>query len=401
MGGGAPFGDTAVTRNAIFLVSFGLFLFCTTPGQSTETPKPDVKGLWFVTEFPSVGARPGEAATLKLKLQNYNLPPERVALSVVDLPEGWKARFLGGGLPVAAAMPATNEAINLQLRLDVPAGTPASNRTIVLKAEAASSRSELPIDVVLANELPASLSLRAKLPSLRGTPRTSFEYQLTVGNDSGKDLVVRLAAEAPSSFQTSFTEGFGSQEVSSIPIEAGQTKDLRMKVQPPGEVPAGDYRVVARVSAEGANAEAPLVLQVTGQPKLKLSGSDGRLSGPAEAGATTPIALVVSNEGSLPTEEIEFGATPPSEWKADFEPKKLDRLGPGEKREIRALLTPASKAIAGDYMTSFRASTKGDSSSADYRVAVTTSTLWGAVGIAVLAISLLVVVGAVARFGRR
>jgi uncharacterized membrane protein len=390
-----------VRRSRLLSIAFGLTLLTATVAVAADPPKPDVKGLWFVTDFPSVNARPGESATLKLKLQNYNLPPERAALSIRNLPEGWQARFLGVGLPVAAAVPGTNESINLLLRVDVPAGAPARNQTLLLEADAASARSQLPIDVVLSDELPARLSLKPKLPSLSGTSRTSFDFQLTVGNDSGKDLLVRVAAEAPRNFQTSFTEGFGSQEISSVPIEAGQTKDLKIKVTPPSDIPAGDYRVVAVVSAEGAKAEAPLTLNVTGQPKLRLTGADGRLSGSAEAGRATPITLTVANDGTLPTEEVELGGTPPTDWKVEFNPKKIDRLGPGEKREVQALLTPASKAIAGDYMTSFRASAKGDSSSADYRVTVTTSTMWGAVGIAVIAAALLVVVGAVARFGRR
>jgi uncharacterized membrane protein len=66
-----------------------------------------------------------------------------------------------------------------------------------------------------------------------------------------------------------------------------------------------------------------------------------------------------------------------------------------------ANLTPAAKAIAGDYMTPIKASAGGDTASADFRVAVTTSTLWGVFGIGIIAIALLVLVGAVFRFGRR
>ena len=43
----------------------------------------------------------------------------------------------------------------------------------------------------------------------------------------------------------------------------------------------------------------------------------------------------------------------------------------------------------------------GSPKSANFRITVLTSTLWGAVGIAIIAIALLVVVFAVARFGRR
>ena len=69
---------------------------------------------------------------------------------------------------------------------------------------------------------------------------------------------------------------------------------------------------------------------------------------------------------------------------------------------IRRLLTPSEKAIAGDYQTTIRAGAAGGlSESSNFRITVLTSTLWGAVGIAIIALSLLVVVFAVARFGRR
>jgi uncharacterized membrane protein len=65
-------------------------------------------------------------------------------------------------------------------------------------------------------------------------------------------------------------------------------------------------------------------------------------------------------------------------------------------------LTPADKAIAGDYQITARANAAGGlSESANFRITVLTSTLWGAIGIAIIAIALLVVVFAVARFGRR
>jgi len=67
---------------------------------------------------------------------------------------------------------------------------------------------------------------------------------------------------------------------------------------------------------------------------------------------------------------------------------------------VQALITPPAKAIAGDYVTT-RANARGESSSQTFRVAVATSTLWGIVGIALIGIALLVLVGAVAWFGRR
>ena len=371
-------------------------------GPALAADTAGVKGMFLVADYPAITVAAGDSTTIKLKLRDYGLPPMPMSLSVSGLPQGWKAEFLGGGQPVAAAMPDIGEAVELQLRIDVPAGATGGTQNLVLRAEGAGGvKTELSLKVTLGNDLPASLALKAKLPSLRGTPKSSFEYQLTIRNDSGRDLPISLGAVAPPGFQTSYTESYGAQEISSIPVEAGKTKDVKIKVQPPGSVTAGDYQVIARVSAEGVNADAPLTLQISGQPKLRLSGKDGRLSVQAEAGAATPIGVVVSNDGSAPVEDVELSASPPTDWKVEFEPKKIPGIDAGQSVPVQALLTPASKAVAGDYMTNLRASAKGDSSAADFRVTVTTSTLWGIVGIGIIAIALLIVVGAVARFGRR
>ncbi len=52
-------------------------------------------------------------------------------------------------------------------------------------------------------------------------------------------------------------------------------------------------------------------------------------------------------------------------------------------------------------MTSFSASGSGVSKSADSRVTVTTSTLWGATGLGVIPAALLVMAVGVRRYGRR
>lgn len=385
-------------RQALWAV--GLFAVAAMqPAAAAEAPH--VKGLWLTTDYPAMTARAGETTTVKLKLQNYDLPPERVALAIDGVPQGWKAMLLGGGAPVGAAMPATNDNVPLQLRIDIPADAASGTHTLVLHAKGPDVNADLPLAVTIGQNLPAQLSIKSKLPSLRGTPHTSFEYQFTVKNESDKDLLVKLAAQAPQGFQATFTEAYGTQEISSIPIEAGQSKDLKVKVTPPDNVAAGDYPLVVRSSAEGAHADTDLAMQITGQPKLKIGGQDGRLSGSAEAGTATPLALVVSNDGSAPAQDIELSGTVPPDWKIEFDPKKIAELGPNQKRTVQALLTPSAKALAGDYMTTLRASGKGDTSSADFRITVATSTLWGMAGLGIIAIALLVAVGAVARFGRR
>lgn len=385
----------------VFLSILFVLLTVAGPLAHAAAPPADLRGLWLVTDYPALAARAGETATFRLKLQNANLAPEQVALSVTGVPPEWKAEFRGGGQPVGAAMAATNETVAVELRLEVPSQTDVKALEFTVQAQGATQRAALPLKLMLTGDLPAKLSLKTKLPSLRGTPKSSFEYSFTVGNDSGKNLLISLAADAPPNFQATFTEGYGAQELSSIPIDAGQTKDLKVKVQPPANIAAGAYTLRVRAQAEGVTADAPLSMEVTGQPKLRLTAKDGRLSGSAEAGSTAQFALLIANDGSAAADEVELSGTSQTDWKLEFEPSKIARLDAGQSRPVQAIVTPSAKAIAGDYMTTFRANAKGDSTTADFRVSVTTSTVWGVVGLGVIAVALLVLLGAVARFGRR
>src|SRR3569623_3624343 len=64
----------------------------------------DVKGLYLLTDYPAVTVQPGATSTVNIKLHNYAVPPERLALSVNGVPTGWPATLLGGGQPIAAAV---------------------------------------------------------------------------------------------------------------------------------------------------------------------------------------------------------------------------------------------------------------------------------------------------------
>src|SRR5579864_4628049 len=214
-----------------------------------DTPK-DVKGIFLMSDYPAVTLRPGETSTISLRLQNYNMTPERLALSLSGVPTGWTATLLGGGQPVAAAMPASNSSVSLSLRLDVPKDAAMGTQTLTVAAAGGSTTLQLPIAVTLAKDLPAKLTVTPQLPELRGTVKSSFEYQLNIKNDSGKKLTINLSAQAPQNFDATFTEQYGSQELSAVPVDAGQSKDVKLKVTPPNTAAAGPYKVSVRVAAE-------------------------------------------------------------------------------------------------------------------------------------------------------
>jgi uncharacterized membrane protein len=370
------------------------------PAVSQDASKNDVKGLFLLTDYPAVSVRPGTTATISLRLQNYALPPERLQVSVSGVPQGWTSTIVGGGQPIEAVLPATNASVSFELRLDIPKDAAMGTTNLTVNAKGTNSVS-LPVAVTLVKDLPAKITLTPALPELRGNARSTFEYQLTVKNESGKRIVANLAATAPPNFDVSFTEQYGSQELNAVPLDANQSKDVKLKVRPPNTIGVGPQKVVARATAEDATVTTDLGLEITGTPKIDLAGRDGRLNASATAGQETTIPVIVANTGTAAAEAVEVSGTAPSGWKVEADPKTIDRIPPNENKEVQLKITPTAKAVAGDYVTTVRANARGESASQTFRVAVATSTQWGLIGTGIIGLALLVLFGAVMRYGRR
>jgi len=363
---------------------------------------PAIAGLFVTTKYPALSVRAGETTTIDLSVRNFKLPPQLLTLAVPQAADGWKATILGGGQPVGAVEVAPDSEERLQLRLEPPAGIGHGDYHFAVEAKNAQYDEKLPITVTIGEEVPAKLKLTTNFPALRGTATTSFKYKVSVTNDSGRDATINFSADAPKNFQTGFTEAYGSQQLTSIPIEAGKSKDVEAALILPRDTPAGDYKLVLHAKTEAASADLPVSLTIVGQPRLGISGEGGRLSGEAYAGQGSQLTVVLHNDGSEAARDIELSATTPEGWKSSFDRKQVAQLAAGATQDVKVTLTPSERAIAGDYQTTIRASAAGGlSESANFRITVLTSTLWGAVAIAIIAIALLVVVFAVARFGRR
>jgi uncharacterized membrane protein len=248
---------------------------------------------------------------------------------------------------------------------------------------------------------PSRLTLSAELPVLRGPSTSSFRWRLTLKNESDRDLLVNLEARTQKSFQVTFTPAFASQQVTSLPVKAGESKDIDAEVSLPREVPAGVYDIVVVAAAGEAKAEIKLGLEITGRPDLSLTTPDGRLSGRAYANRATPFKFVVKNQGGAAARDVELSASEPSGWEVTFDPQRIDGILPNQQREITAQIKPGPKAVTGDYIVTLRAGAGEATSSADFRVTVYTSTLWGLTGILLVAVALGVVSLAVSRYGRR
>jgi uncharacterized membrane protein len=384
------------------LLAVAFLVTCGWTTGALAADAPSLTGVFLTTRYPALTVKAGETTTVDLSVHNYKLPPQQLSLSVPEIAQGWKATILGGGQPVGAVEVAPDSDERLQLRLEPPSDSKAGDYHFTVEAKGGNQDLKLPLTVTIGQEVPAKLKMTTNFPDLRGTATTAFKYRVMVTNDSGRDATINLSADAPKNFQVNFTEAYGSQQLTSIPIEAGKSKDLDAALSLPRETPAGDYKLAVHAKTEQASADLNLSLTIIGQPRLSVSGEGGRLSGDAYAGQEGQLTVIVKNDGSEAARDIELSATAPEGWKTSFDPKTIPSLAASGTQNVKLTMTPSSRAIAGDYQMSVRAAaTGGLSESANFRITVLTSTLWGAIGIAIIAVALLVVVFAVARFGRR
>lgn len=368
----------------------------TTPALAQDGAQ---ENLTLFTQYPAQVVELGETVTFGLTLRATAASPT-VRLSVVDAPAGWTTTFRGGGQVIQAVYVEPDEDSSVDLRLDPPDNVEPGTYEFVVSAEGDGLSDELPLELTVEERLPPQLSLDVELPTLRGTSGSTLSYDATLRNDGDEELTVNLSANAPDNFQVSFS--LSGQDVTSFPIGAGDSRRLSIDVQPVRQVEAGSYQIEVLAQSNETQASQTLTAEITGQPSLSVTSPNDRLSADVYAGQETPIQLVVQNTGSAAATNVEMNASPPSGWNVSFEPSTIDEIPAGTQVDVTANVQPSDQAVAGDYMVTMRAQGEGgNSDSADFRMTVLTSTLWGLVGVGLIAVAVLVVGLAVVRFGRR
>jgi uncharacterized membrane protein len=378
---------------SVIFVAFSLL----SPLQQTE-----FQGLTLSTPYPAQVVPPGSPVNLPIEVQSYGLPPEVVKLSVTKAPDNWQVHFIGNSRVVSEVYLGPGASQSLTLKVEPPADVALGDYQIMLDAQSSGGSAQLGITLTVGEVFPPELKIEADLPELKGSPTTIFSFRGNVTNESDQDMLVSFQAQAPPGFTVTFLQGVGGQELTSLPVAAGKSESITIQVKPAADTTAGDYPIDAQVFSDQASADLKLTASVTGQPDLSITTPDGRLSGQISSGKVTPMQITITNNGSAPAQNVRLESTAPSGWKVSFDPAGIPSIGPGEQVNVTVNYSPSDQSVAGDYMITLSAAPdSGNRASADFRITLLTSTLWGVVGLVLIAAALGVVALAVARFGRR
>ena len=355
--------------------------------------------LALFTAYPSQVVGLGETVTISLKLRTAT-DPQVVQLQMQSLPDGWTAEFRGGGRTIQSAYVEPGTDTSVDLRLQPPASPQAGTLDFIVVGTGNGDTVTLPLELTVKDKVPSRLTMTADLPTLRGSPTSTFRYNVSLKNEGDEDVSVNLTADTPPDFDVTFT--LSGQQVTDVPVVANSSKTLSVEAKPFTNIAAGIYPIVVHAQGGDVSADLQLAAEVTGQATLQVTTSDGRLSGQAQVGKDTSQNVIIKNTGSTPAQGVKLTTNAPSGWTVDIQPKQIDQIAPNGQAEVTATIRPADKAVAGDYVVTVSSSADNASSaSADFRITVLTSTLWGVVGIAIIAVAVGVVALAVTRFGRR
>ena len=244
-------------------------------------------------------------------------------------------------------------------------------------------------------------SFTCEYPQQEGTSGTTFNFNTTLINNGADTQSYSLSAEAPAGWQVSFKPSGSSTQVASLDVDASVSQGMTVSVVPPANVEAGEYSIPVSAISAKENLKMDLQVHITGTYNLALSTPSGLLSLDAKANKASDVTLSVTNNSNVTLSNINLNSAAPTGWVVEFDTSAIETLEPGATAEVVAHITPSDDAMTGDYVTSITASTAETTSTADFRVSVKTSSLWGIAGVLII-VALAAGIGYVFRkYGRR
>lgn len=353
----------------------------------------------ILTDYPFVSVEAGKTASFDVQVITPSR--ERVRLDVVEAPRGWRVTLRGGGFVVHGVFGAPENGPRVQAEVQVPEDAARGDHRVVIRATSATGATDsLGLVLRVAETVAGAVTLTADFPRLRGASDTTFNYSLTLTNNSPEETNFNLIAQGPEGWVVQARPS-QQEQAATLRVDGGSTGSLTVDVDPPDDVAAGTYEVVVRAEGGNKSAETTLETEIIGNVVLTVTTPDERLNAEVVAGRERDITILVVNDGSTAVEQVTLSATPPSDWEVTFEPETIERIDAGGTAEVTAKISPSGEAVAGDYALTMSAAAEAATDDVELRVTVRTSRLWGLVGIVVILAVGFLLFRIFQRYGRR
>ena len=400
---------------------FALALVCAagvpslgTAAEKTEQSAPESKESFnLILPFKDLTVGQGQEVTMDTEVVNRRRFPVEVSLAIDGVPKGWDIN-LNSRYPsypirsvmVAGGDQATNKSTTVEFKAKVPENTKPGNYQIKVTAKDINGPTQyvetINFRVTSKKVETGGLKLSSQYPVLGTGTGQTLKFTVDLKNETNKPLTTSLAAQAPPGWTVRFKPQFGDQQISSIQIKESGSETLSVEIDTPSRADAKEHPVAITARSGAYEASTKVNVTLKGTQDLKMASLAGTLNASVTAGKKAPVDFVVGNAGTAPIRNLSFITKKPGDkWTVDFKPDKLDALNPGEVREIKMEILAPDRTIAGDYLLSVTANSPETNKSVDFRVTVSTPTIWGWIGFAIVAVVVLGLAIVFFRLGRR
>ena len=347
------------------------------------------------TPYTQISVPPGESINYTVDVLNGKKDVEHLVVSVTGIPRGWNYELKSGGWKIGKISVLPNEKVTMSLKVEVPVQVNRGTYQFSVTAGA----HVLPLTVIVSEQGTYKTEFTSDQANMEGQASATFNYNANLRNRTAEEQLYALTSNAPRGWNVSFRAN--GRQVTSVEVAPNATTTVSIEAKPPASIGTGTFKIPVRAFTASTSAELDFEAVITGSYAMEVTTPKGLLSSSITAGSRKKIELEVRNTGSSELRGIEMSASKPADWEVVFDPDKVESLIAGSSTTVIAIVKASNKAIPGDYMVKMTARTPEVSSTADFRMSVKTSMLWGWIGILIIAAVLGGVYYLFRKYGRR
>jgi uncharacterized membrane protein len=369
----------------------------------------------LILPFKDLTVGQGQEVTMDAEVVNRTREPVEVALSLDGVPKGWEVNFNSRypSYPIrsvtvagAGAEASATKSTTIEFKAKVPANAKPGNYQVKVTAKDAAGSTQysdsINFRVTSKKVETGGLKLTSQYPVLSTASGQTLKFTVDLKNETPKPLTVSLVAQPPQGWTVRFKPQFGDTQISSIQLKENASETLSVEIDTPARAEAAESPVTIRARAGAFEASSTVKVSVKGTQDLKMGSASGTLNTSLTAGRKTPIDFLVGNAGTAPIRNLSFISKKPNDkWTIEFRPDKIDALNAGEVREIKMEILAPDRTIAGDYLLTLTANSPEVNKSVEFRVTVSTPTVWGWIGFGIVGMVVLGLAVVFFRLGRR
>ena len=402
---------TVVFALALMVIASANFVVLGRAAEMAATPSKESFNL--ILPFKDLTVGQGQEATMDAEVVNRTREPVEVSLAIDGIPSGWEVNFNSRypSFPIRSVMVQggdanSNKSTTLEFKAKVPEKAKPGTYPIKVTAKDTKGTTQYVATVnyrVTSKKIETGgIKISSQYPVLTTGSGQTLKFTVDLKNETNKALPTSLVGQVPQGWTVRFKPQFGDQQISSIQLKENGSETLSVEIDTPITAEAKEFPVTIQARAGAFEASTNMKVSLKGTQDLKMGSLAGTLNAALTAGNKTPIDFVVGNAGTAPIRNLAFVTKKPSDrWTVDFRPDKIDSLGPGEVRQIKMEILAPDRTIAGDYLLTLTANSADVTKSVDFRVTVSTPTIWGWIGFGIVGLVVIGLAMVFFRLGRR